>query len=377
MKFNISYLLLTVLFIAISCKQKEERQVERKPGNSITYAKGFELYDYDEFSVLKVTRAWPGMNGEFTYVLKKQAVQVPDSLSGFQQIQVPIARMVATSTTHLPALELLEEVHTLVGFPQLELVSSKLVRERINKHEVVEVGKNEQLNTEQLLDIQPEVVVAFAMDGNNPVLETLAQSGIQIVYNGDWAEETPLGKAEWIKLFGALYDKKEQAEEVFQSIATAYHSTLEKVKKSAARPTVMSGAMYEDVWYLPEGNSWAAMYFKDAQADYFWKETRGTGSLALSLEAVMDRAQEAEYWINPAQYESLGQLEQANPHYGRFKAFKDKKVFSFSNTKGETGGVLFYELGLTRPDLVLKDLVSILHPEIFPDYERVFYQQLQ
>src|SRR5690606_36653757 len=111
--FNISYILLTVLFLAISCKQKEEPQVERKPGNSITYAKGFELYDYDEFSVLKVTRAWPGMDGEFAYVLKRQAVKVPDSLSGFQQIQIPITRMVATSTTHLPALELLEEVHTL------------------------------------------------------------------------------------------------------------------------------------------------------------------------------------------------------------------------------------------------------------------------
>jgi iron complex transport system substrate-binding protein len=53
----------------------------------------------------------------------------------------------------------------------------------------------------------------------------------------------------------------------------------------------------------------------------------------------------------------------ANENYKNFKSFQTKKVFTTSMKKGKTGGVIFYELASSRPDLVLKDLVCILHQE--------------
>ncbi|MBW3519609.1 ABC transporter substrate-binding protein [Flavobacterium sp. NKUCC04_CG] len=365
------------LLVAVGCKQKEATEKTITATNSIRYADGFELYEYKNFSVLKVTRPWPGATENLTYILKKNAVAIPDSLSKFPTISVPIKSVLVTSTTHLPALEILDELTALKGFPGLDYISSDLVRAKIEAGSIREIGKNETLNTEIVLDVDPDVLVAFGMDGNNQVLNTLEKSGIQVVYNGDWAEQTPLGKAEWIKFFGALFNKGDVAERTFTTIENNYKETLEKISTAKTKPTVVSGAMYQDVWYLPQGQSWAAVFFNDAQADYLWKSSEGTGSLSLSFEAVYDRAKNADFWINPAQFETLAQLKKANPHYANFEAFKNKEVYSFVGKKGKTGGVLFYELGPTRPDLVLKDLISIIHPEIFPDYQRTFYERLQ
>jgi iron complex transport system substrate-binding protein len=143
------------------------------------------------------------------------------------------------------------------------------------------------------------------------------------------------------------------------------------------KPTVLSGAMHKDVWYMPNGNSPEAQVLKDANTDYLWADTLGSGSLALNFENVLNKAKDADYWLSPSYYTSLDQLEKANPHYAKFDAFNNKKVFSFSMTTGDTGGVLYYELGMMRPDLVLKDIIKICHPELLNDYQPYFFKPLK
>ncbi|WP_025125264.1 ABC transporter substrate-binding protein [Myroides odoratimimus] len=374
--YSILFLVTTVF---VSCKKESNTVITSDDTNTIEYAKGFTIEAYDQYSVVNVKQAWVGADKSFKYVLYKEGKEViPDSLRTLPSLKVPVQSIVVTSTTHLPSLVVLEEEKSLKGFPGLNYVSSPSIRKLINDNHIKEVGQNEQLNTELLLDLNPSVIVAFAMDGSNQALQLIEKSGIPVVYNGDWVEQTPLGKAEWIKLFGALYGKEKEAKTFFDNIVQDYKDAQALVKGAKNNPTVMSGAMYQDVWYTPQGQSWMAIYFKDAKSDYLWKETEGTGSLSLSLEVVLDKAIDASFWINPAQYETLQQLVDANPHYAKFNAFKNKNVYSFSPRKGETGGSLFYELGPTRPDLVLKDLIYILHPEIsIPNYQPVFFEQLK
>jgi iron complex transport system substrate-binding protein len=135
--------------------------------------------------------------------------------------------------------------------------------------------------------------------------------------------------------------------------------------------------MYEDHWYLPKGSSWGSILLKEAQGDYLWEETRGTGSLSLSFETVFEKARDADFWITSGQFSSLKEMIDSNPHYAQFKAFKTKNVYSFSGKKGKTGGVLYYELAPNRPDLVLKDIVKLLHPELLPGYEPYFFAPLK
>jgi len=211
-------------------------------------------------------------------------------------------------------------------------------------------------------------------DGNNKTYSTIEKSGIPVIFNGDWTEESPLGKAEWIKFFGALFDKSEEAEEIYDDIAKNYKEAKQLAQSVDGTPLVIAGSMYKDSWFVPYGNSWQAQFIKDANAAYIYKDTEGSGSKALSFESVLNDAQNADFWVAPGQFQSYEQLYETSQHYKQFKAVQNKKVFTYSNTMGATGGVLYYELAPNRPDLVLKDLISIFHPELLKDYKPTFFQ---
>ena len=370
-------LVFSVLFI-LACKKESTKAVEKVTNskNSIQYATGFEIYKYDGFSVLKIKNPWPNANKTYTYILQKNNTKIPDSLKQNTIIPIPIQTVVATSTTHIASLTALGVEKSLVGFPNLDYISSPKVRELIHSGKVKELGKNQSLNIEATIELNPSIVIGYGLDNNNPSIDNLTKSGIKVVLNGDWNEQSPLGKAEWIKFFGALYDKEEVANTYFESITSEYKSTLKVVQSINTKPTVLVGSLFEQTWHVPQGESWGAQFIKDAGGDYFWKNEKGTGGLPLSFEKVLETAQNADFWIGPGQFATLSEMEKANPHYKQFTAFKNKKIYSYSLKKGEKGGLTYFEEAPNRPDLVLKDLVKIFHPELLTDYELYFFQKL-
>ena len=239
------------------------------------------------------------------------------------------------------------------------------------------MGKNESINTEVLLELKPDLVVGFGVNGVSKTFETIQKSGIPVLYNGDWVETSVLAKAEWVKFFGTLFNKEKKADSIFNTIKKNYSDAKKLASQVNNRPTVLSGALHKDVWYLPSGTSPEAQFLRDANANYLWSETTANGSLALSFETVFKKALNADLWISPSYYSSLKALESANTHYTQFKAFKNKSVYSFVNTTGKTGGVLYYELGTARPDLVLKDLIKICYPELLKEYTFTFFKPLK
>lgn len=372
--------LLLSTFILISCKsEKKDLSKNSTSGDTllVEYATGFLIVEYDGYKVLQVKNPWPEADKSFTYLLVEHENKVPVELEYDHKISIPVNKVVVTSTTHIPSLEALGVENSLIGFPGLNYISSEKTRSRIKKNQIKELGQNDAINTEILLSIQPEIVVGFAVNGSNKSLSTIEKSGIPVVFNGDWTEESPLGKAEWIKFFGALFDKTDEAVAFFEEIEKSYFEAKELAETSSAKPTVLSGSMYKDQWYVPYGNSWSAQFIEDANADYIYKNTTGSGSLALAFETVLSEAQNADYWIAPGQFTSFEQLKESSVHYDQFEAVKNRNVFTYSNTTGETGGVLYYELAPIRPDLVLKDLISVFHPDLLPDYEPTFFKPLK
>lgn len=371
------YFYLGLLLFLIGCKSETKKEnPELAPKANITYAEGFTIAEHDGYKIVTITNAWPGAETNFTYALVSDKSKLP-SQEFDAIIQVPVKSMVVTSTTHIPSLEALGVEDKLVGFPNLDYISSKKTRALIENESIKELGKNESINTEVLIDLAPDVVVTFAVQGDNKTVATIQKTGIPVVYNGDWTETHPLGKAEWIKFFGAFFDKDEEASQIFAEIESNYNDAKKLASQTLDRPTVMSGAMYKDIWYLPQGNSWAARFIEDANGEYLWKDTEGVGSLSLNLESVLEKAQNAEVWIGPGQFTSLPQMEKTHTVYSQFESFRNKKVHSFTTKKGATGGVIYYELAPNRPDLVLKDIIKILHPELLPEYESYFFTLLE
>jgi iron complex transport system substrate-binding protein len=370
-------LLIVLAFPLMQCKKETTEQKNSIPKNEIHYAKGFSILNHEGYSVITVSNPWPKANKSYTYILKEKNGIVPDSLKQFPVVLVPIKNIVVTSTTHIPSLEMLGVEKSLVGFPNLNYISSEKVRALIEAKKVKELGANQALNTEVLIDLQPDAIIGYGLDNNNPTLDNLQKNGLKVLLNGDWNEQSPLGKAEWIKFFGALFGKQEMANSLFSKIEKDYLNTLEIAKRATKHPTILAGDMYEDKWYLPQGTSWGCQLLKEAQGNYLWAETTGTGSLSLSFETVLEKGKSANLWITSGQFGSLKEMLDANPHYAQFKAFQNKNVYSFSAKKGKTGGILYYELAPNRPDIVLKDIVKILHPELLPTYQPFFFEKLK
>jgi iron complex transport system substrate-binding protein len=198
-----------------------------------------------------------------------------------------------------------------------------------------------------------------------------------VIYNSDWTENHPLGKAEWIKFFGALVNKEKEADSIFSEIENNYNIAKALAAQVMTKPTVLIGAMYKDIWYLPQGDSWAARFIQDANGEYLWKESKGTGSHSLNLETVLEKGKEAQYWIGPGQFTSFEQMNEMHTVYSEFEAFQQRKIYSFTTIKGATGGVLYYELAPNRPDIVLKDIIKILHPRLLPEHKLYFFSLLE
>ena len=380
MKSNFLLVFACSLFlILLGCKQINEKNSTpfSASANSVKYAKGLEIYKYDGYSVMKITKPWPEATTGFTYILKEKNGIIPDSLKQFTVISVPIQSIVVTSTTHIPPLEMLGVENTLIGFPNTNFISSVKTRKRIDAGKIREAGVNESLNTEVLIDMKPDVIVSFGINNSNPTIDNLQKSGLKVLINGDWTEQSPLGKAEWIKFFGALYGLDAKANDLFKKIENNYNNTLALAEKTTQKPTVLSGAMFQDQWYVPQGESWVSVFLKDAKSNYLWKETKGYGSLSLPFETILDKAQNATFWVAPGDFSSLKQMSDSNPHYAEFSSFKNKKVYSYAINKGAKGGILYFELASARPDLVLKDLIKIFHPELLPNYQPFFFKKLE
>ena len=374
-KYSFLFIVFLLLF---SCKSESKKNVlETKPITSIKYSQGFEIEELNGFKKLIIKSPYPKSEQTFEYFLVDKNTDVSKFEETDNLIQIPIQKIVVTSTTHIPMLELLNVENTLIGFPNTQYVSSEKTKGLIDAKKIQELGMDASLNTEILIDLNPDIVVAFAMNSGNKSLVAIERAGIPVIYNGDWLEETPLGRAEWIKFFGGLYGKEKKADSIFKNIEQQYNQAKEIASKATEIPTVLSGAMFKDVWNLPAGKSFVAQFLNDANTDYLWKESKGKGSLQLNFENVLDKAQNAELWIAPGYFATKEDMLNASGHYRQFDAFNNDAVYTFANRKGKTGGVIYYELAPTRPDLVLKDIIKISHPELLQDYELVFFEQME
>ncbi len=377
---NYKFLFFIAILFFYNCKNERKTPVSEKieaKSKLLKYAKGFSVEDYGDYKILEIKNPWPKAEKSYKYLLLGNKKSPLPQGEFDATIEIPIKKIVVTSTTHIPALELLNVEQTLVGFPGIDYISSEKTRKRIEKGLVRQLGKNEGINTEVLLELQPDVVIGFGIDGTNRTFETIKKSGIPVIFNGDWVEASPLAKAEWIKFFGLVFNREKEADSIFKTIETNYLEAKKLALKAQKKPTILSGAMHNDIWYLPNGTSTEAQLLKDANTHYLWNDSEGTGSLSLSFETVFVKAKDAEIWLSPSNYESLEALKNGNELHTMFKPFQNNSIYTSTNTKGASGGVLYFELGTTRPDLVLKDIIKICHPELLKNDDLYFFKRLE
>ncbi|WP_124980557.1 ABC transporter substrate-binding protein [Nonlabens xiamenensis] len=374
---------LFLLLLICSCVDQPKKQGQLDVGKTskssdikVKYAKGFQIQSTQTGYIINVKNPWPGAEDTYQYHLRFSGRNLVPEPDVSQPIEIPINRLILTSTTQIPPLVMLNESASLIGFPTTDYISSPAIRQLIEAGKVEELGANESINVERSISLHPDLVMGFGIDGNNPTYDQLQRAGIPVLYNGDWTESHPLGKAEWIKVFGVLLGKEKEAQQIFDRIERDYLNTLKKVE-NLNQPKVLVGASWKEIWYLPYGNSWQGKILKDAGGSYVYAQTKGQGSLAYNIERVLTDASKADFWIAPGQYTSYSSMIQDQPAYAQFQAFQEKKIYTFALNKGARGGITYYEEAHMKPDVVLKDLVKILHPELDLDHQLYFFHPLE
>ena len=180
---------------------------------------------------------------------------------------------------------------------------------------------------------------------------------------------------EWIKVAGMFIGKEEEACQLFAQMEQRYNLLKAKVSNVKQRPSVFSGEMRRDTWYVPGGQSFYARLFADAGADYFMKDNPETGGVLMDFETVYAKGYNAGYWRVMNGYKgefSYEALKASNPQYADFRAFKEKKVI-YCNLEW----IPLYENLPLSPDVLLSDMIKAFHPELLPDYHPVFYSLLE
>jgi iron complex transport system substrate-binding protein len=377
MKFT----LVPLLFLAVlGCREK----VSQTPGpredsvsSAVRYAVGFAVSTVGRSKLVEVTYPFQGATSGYKYLLVNRNDSVPQHDPDTRVIRVPIRNIVCTSTTHIPLLDYLGETNSLSGFPTLDYISSEKMRKRIDAGQVTELGVDKGIDLERIAILQPDLVMGYTMTSDYGQFKKIEDLRIPVVLNGDYLEKHPLGRAEWMKFMALFFEKEKLADSLFNQIEKNYLETRSLTSRSASRPTVMSGIVYGDAWFLPGGKNYAATLLQDAGCRYLWEDDPSHGYLQLSFEKVYEKAHDADLWIGTGNFADLSSLRSADQRYAQFKPFKTRNVYTNDARHGAKGGSEFLELGYVRPDLILKDLVKIAHPELLPDYQLYFHKKLE
>lgn len=371
------FLLFTILHILLACTTKREPIQQNALSTSLKYAGGFTVRLEGKAKHVTVNYPYQGATEGYQYLLVPVSEEVPSHDEHVQVIRTPIKSIVCTSTTHIPLLDYISETNALIGFPSTDYISSESMRKRVDKGQITDLGIDKGMNMEVLYSLHPEIVMGYTMSKDLGQLKKIQELGIPVVINAEYLEKHPLGRAEWIKFVALFFNKEEEADSVFSVIENEYLATMELAKEAKQRPTVLSGIVYGDAWFMPGGKNNASQLFHDAGMDYLWRDTDTNGFLELGFESVYERAKDADLWIGVGSFNSIQEIQAAESRYGLFRPFKEKQIYTYNARKGAKGGSEFLELGYLRPDLILKDLVKIAHPELLPDYNLFFYKKLE
>lgn len=342
------------------------------------YAKGFTIQYLPGYKVVTILSPAGKQTTATRYALVPRGHAHPAGFLPSQVIETPIRSLVGLSSLHVALVDFLGADNVLVGLGSLQYVSAAPVRQRIAQGKIFAVGDGRELNNELLIAHRPDLVMATGWPGEGlSKYQTLAAAGVPVLLNSEWVETTPLGRAEWVKVLAALLNKEALVNQKFDQVAREYHRLAALAGQDSKRPSVILNLPFKDVWYVPEAGNYMTQFLRDAGSSYHWSTTKATGSLPLTVEAVAPVALAADYWLQTGTLSTRAALAAQDARYTEFRPYKTGRLYNNNRRTNAQGSNDYWESGAVRPDLVLGDLIQILHPALLPGRQLYYYQQLR
>lgn len=351
------------LIVGCGFRTAETQQAFNKTVYRPGYAADFQIKGADgcESTLIHVYNPWQGAHDvEMSYFIRRNGEKVPDGFSG-QVIKGDARRIVCMSSSYIAMLGALGKVNRVVGVSGLEYVSNRYV----NEHRDVIKDVGPEMNYEVLLTLKPDVVLLYGIgDAQTTITGKLRELNIPYMYMGEYLEESPLGKAEWMVVLSEITGCREEGMRLFTEVAGSYNRTRKQVAGVSYRPRVMFNVPWNDAWIVPSSQSYMARLVADAGGDYVCRKSETNALVTIGMETAYGLMKETDYWLNVGMCTTLAELCAMNPKFAEAKAVRKGNVYNNNLRTTAGGGNDFWESAVVKPDVVLRDLIRIFHPEL-------------
>ena len=353
---NILYSIF-ILFILASCTGNTAKAPNQQSSDSLElkYAQGFSIQYFADYKEVVVYSPWvKGTVYAKYYLVKDKNVKTP---ADGTKVQVPLNTLAATSVTHFEFLSLINELQTVNAVCSPNIIYNAEINKRLKEGKI-------------------NAVMMSGYNQNDPYAQRVAQAGVPVIFNNEWMETSLLARAEWIKFVAAFYDKEKQADSIFADVDKRYNDIKVKAAGVKNKPRIMVGSNFRGTWYMPSGRNFMGNLFADAGAYYFYANDTTAGSLPLNVETVLKNFSETDIWLS-CNFKTINELLKSDSKHGLFKPVKLQQVYSFNKRLLPSTANDFWESAVARPDLLLSDVIAILHPDLLPGYELVYAEKLK
>ena len=377
------WVIITVTAVLCSCRDSRTAADQRQGDTlRLKYAEKLTIVRHEGFTEVLLADPWNTGKTLHRYILVNDDVNDNDddnenddvnvNLNQYPNssvIRVPLKRSVIATSVQCGLIEHLGKREAIAGVCDLQYINLPWVQEECRKGRIADCGSGLQPTIEKIIDLRPDALFLspFQNSGGYGKLETLQ---VPIIEMADYMESSALGRAEWMKFYGMLFGREKEADSLFAAVEKNYMSLRDKVSsfksqvagKHRPSPKILMDKQTGSVWYVPGGRSTIGRLIGDAGADYPWQGDDHSGSLPLSFESVLEKGGPCDIWLfryNSPHAITAKELLSEKPAYNQFKAFQKGEIYG-CNTATST----FYEDTPFRPDLLLRDFITICYPEL-------------
>lgn len=337
------------------------------------------------FSLIACKRETKNSSSDWTHISNRTQYKEQDGnlelKSGnftytFTQNQTPFKKIILLNASMAGYISELGAEDLIIGVSSPEYIYSEKIQNLIKQGKIQNVGSEQKYDVEKIISMKPDAIFTNYIASFDNTYQLLKNNGIQVVFLDEYMEQQPLQKTAYIKLFGELLGMEKEAAARYGEVEKNYNELKKLALTAKEKPVVLANEMYGDVWYLPGGNTSVAHYIADANATYIMKDNKDEKALTMSFEEVFAKTNGVQYWVNAGSHTSKKEMLKMNNFYGKLDVFSKGKIYTIAGKENNKAND-FFESGVVRADLILKDYIKIFHSELLPDYQLTYMKELQ
>lgn len=337
--------------------------VEGVDSLALRYSSLLTISNHDGYQKAVIRNPWDTTKTLHTYILIPREASMPGNLPSGTVVRTPVQDALVFSAVHVGLIKTLDAFDAVGGVCDSQYMHDPHIAQRIKTGDIIDCGNGMSPDLERIMQTRPQAILLSPFQNSNNSYGKVAELGIPIIECADYMENSPLGRAEWMRFYGLLFGKSQQADSLFDATEKSYRQLMALTDTVTYRPRVLLDQRYGQVWNVPAKNSTMGIFIKDAGGENpFAYLSDGGGSISLAPEKVLAEAHDADVWLvrynqqSPKTLDELGGDAAVN---SRFNAYREGNVYGCN-----TAVVDFYGDVPFHPERLLADMITLLHPEL-------------